>query len=199
MFSGIVLAGGKSGRMGVDKRRVMFSGVSLLELSVNRLRSITDEIIVVTRAEENLDIQGVRFVSDVEKNRGPLIGLFSGLSEMNNSYALVTPVDTPLISTEFLNYLKEKAPGYDIAVPRWKRGIEPLVAVYSKNVIPAMEEWIRDEKKPAPHLFVEGTNLRVRFIEEDEILKFGNPEILFFNINTEEDLRKAEIIAGENV
>jgi Molybdopterin-guanine dinucleotide biosynthesis protein A len=197
MFSGIVLAGGKSKRMGTDKRYVLLSGKSLLEISVDRLKGITDEILVVMGEKENLEVRDVRFVLDVEKNRGPMIGLFSGLCEMKNFYGLVTPVDNPLISNEFLSYLKEKAVGYDLVIPSWKRGIEPLIAVYSKNAIPVMKQWIRKEKKLAPHLFIQELNLKVRFIEEEEIAEFGNPEILFFNINTEEDLRKAESLVGE--
>ena len=197
MFSGIVLAGGKSKRMGLDKRLIMFSGMNLLELSIKRLKGITEEVLVVMGEEENLDIEDARFVLDVEKNRGPMVGLFSGLYEMKNLYGLVTPLDTPLLTSEFLNYLKENAIGYDVTVPRWERRIEPLIAVYSKNLLPTMKEWIKKEKNSAPHLFVQETNLRVRFIEEEEISKFGNPETLFLNINTEEDLKTAKRVIGE--
>lgn len=193
MFSGIVLAGGKSKRMGKDKRRVLFHGSTLLETSVNRLRNITDELIVVTCEEkEGFDIGDVRFVKDLQKNKGPMIGILSGLSEMKNSYGIVTTVDNPLIPEEFLNYMKEEAIGYDLTVPKWKRGTEPLVAVYSKNLIPVMNEWIKKGKNLAPHLLTQEPNLRVRFVEEEEIDKFGDPEIIFLNINTESDLRKAE-------
>ena len=193
MFSGIVLAGGKSRRMGKDKRRLLFRGRTLLEISVNRLRKITDEILVVTGEEkEDLDIGEVRFVPDIEKNGGPMVGILSGLCEMKNRYGIVTPVDNPLISEEYLNYMKQEAIGYDLIVPKWQRGIEPLVAVYSKNVIPVMKEWIKKKKKLAPHLLIEETNLKVRLIEEHEICKFGSPEIIFLNINAESDLSKAE-------
>lgn len=197
MFSGIVLAGGKSKRMGMDKRLVMFSGMNLLELSIKRLKAITEEVLVVIGEKENLDIEDARFVLDVEKDRGPMVGIFSGLYEMKNPYGLVTPADSPLLTIEFLNYLKENAIGYDVTVPRWKRRIEPLIAVYSKNLLPTMKEWIKKEKNSAPHLFVQETNLRVRFIEEEEISKFGNPETLFLNINTEEDLKTAKRVIGE--
>jgi molybdopterin-guanine dinucleotide biosynthesis protein A len=211
MFSGLVLAGGKSKRMGMDKRCIVFSGTNLLELSVKRLKAITDEVLVVIGEKENLDLKAVpmppswiaipdpdvRFVLDVEKGRGPMFGLFTGLYEMKNLYGLVTPVDVPLLTGEFLNYLKENAIGYDATVPKWKRGIEPLVAVYSKNLLPIMNEWISKEKYLAPYLFVQKLNLRVRFIEEKEISKFGNPEILFLNINTKEDLEKAKRLIGE--
>jgi len=197
MFSGIVLAGGKSKRMGVDKRYVMFSGMNLLELSIKRLKGITEEVLVVMGEEENLDIEDARFVLDVEKNRGPMVGLFSGLYEMKNLYGLVTPLDTPLLTSEFLNYLKENAIGYDVTVPRWKRRIEPLIAVYFKNILPIMKEWITKEKDLTPYLFIQELDLRVRFIEEEEISKFGNPEILFLNINTEEDLKTAKRVIGE--
>src|SRR3990170_8414679 len=102
MFSGIVLAGGKSKRMGMDKRLVMFSGMNLLELSIKRLKAITEEVLVVIGEKENLDIEDARFVLDVEKNRGPMVGLFSGLYVMKNLYGLVTPVDAPLVASEFL-------------------------------------------------------------------------------------------------
>jgi molybdopterin-guanine dinucleotide biosynthesis protein A len=197
MFSAIVLAGGKSQRMGKDKRHLLFQGKSLLEISVNRLRNIADEIIVVTGEEENLDNRDVHFVVDIEKDRGPMIGLVSGLSKIKNPYGIVTPVDCPLIPHEFLSYLKEKAVSYDLTVPRWKRGIEPLIAVYSKSIIPVMNEWVKKEEKLAPHLFIQKPDLKVRFIEEDEISNFGIPEILFLNINTEIDLRKAELLMGE--
>lgn len=192
MFSGIVLAGGKSKRMGKDKRHLLFHGESLLEISVNRLRNIADEIIVVTGEEENLDNRDVRFVVDIEKDRGPMTGLVSGLSKIKNPYGIVTPVDCPLIPHEFLSYLKEKAVSYDLTVPRWKRGIEPLIAVYSKSIIPVMNEWVKKEEKLAAHLLAREPKLRVRFIEEEEISQFGNPHVLFLNINTESDLRKAE-------
>ena len=197
MFSGIVLAGGKSKRMGVDKRYVMFSGMNLLELSIKRLKGITEEVLVVIGEEENLDIEDARFVLDVEKDRGPMVGIFSGLYEMKNLYGLVTPLDTPLLTSEFLNYLKENAIGYDVTVPRWKRRIEPLIAVYFKNILPIMKEWIRNEKNLAPYLFIQELDLKVRFIEEEEISKFGNPETLFLNIKTEEDLKTAKRVIGE--
>src|SRR3990170_3861475 len=197
MFSGIVLAGGKSKRMGMDKRLIMFSGMNLLELSIKRLKAITEEVLVVIGEKENLDIEDARFVLDVKKNRGPMVGIFSGLKEMKNLYGLVTPLDTPLLTSEFLNYLKENAIGYDVTVPRWKRRIEPLIAVYSKNLLPIMKEWIIKEEDLAPHLFIQRLNFRVKFVEEEEISKFGNPETLFLNINTEEDLKTAKRVIGE--
>lgn len=60
-----------------------------------------------------------------------------------------------------------------------------------------MNEWVKKEEKLAPHLFIQKPDLKVRFIEEDEISNFGIPEILFLNINTEIDLRKAELLMGE--
>ncbi len=197
MFSGIVLAGGKSKRMGLDKRLIMFSGMNLLELSIKRLKPITEEVLLVIGEEENLDIEDACFVLDVEKGRGPMVGIFSGLYEMKNPYGLVTPADTPLLTGEFLNYLKENAIGYDVTVPRWQRRIEPLIAVYSKNLLPIMKEWIIKEEDLAPHLFIHRLNFRVRFVEEEEISKFGNPEILFLNINTEADLKTAKRVIGE--
>lgn len=94
-------------------------------------------------------------------------------------------------------YLKENAIGYDAVIPRWEGGIEPLIAVYSKNLLPTMKEWMQKEKNLVPYPFIEELNLRIRFVEEEETFKFGNPEILFLNINIKEDLKKAMRIIGE--
>ena len=76
-------------------------------------------------------------------------------------------------------------------MPRRGNKLEPLIAVYSRKVLPVIDRFIKDGLKPAPHLLAaNGNGLKVRILEERELLKFGEPEMLFQNINSPEDLRK---------
>ena len=126
MYSAILLAGGKSERMGQDKRQLRLLSTRLIDLATNRLKAVCEEVLVVMKQVENLGLKEVKIVADVERRRGPMVGLFTGLSEMRNPYGLVIPVDVPFLPLDFLLYLKASAIGYDITIPRWgKRGRAP--------------------------------------------------------------------------
>lgn len=187
--TGILLAGGKSKRMGRDKRFIEYGGRSLISIAVGRLRNLVDELLIVTAQPEDLGIDDATVVADVSYGNGPLMGIYSGLIKTNNSYVVVNPVDTPNIPEEFLEFMINISCGYDVVMPRWGNRLEPLIAVYSRNAIPVIERIITDGSKPAPHLLASPENgLKINIVKENEIEEFGNPEILFANINFPEDL-----------
>jgi len=189
--SGILLAGGKSERMGQDKRFVEYESRSLLDITLDRLKSVSDEVILVTAEPEDLGVENVISVSDISRGKGPLMGIYSGLSNMTSQRGIVNPVDTPNITEELLNHMIKISRGFDVLMPRRGNKLEPLIAVYSRKVLPVIDRFIKDGLKPAPHLLAaNGNGLKVRILEERELLKFGEPEMLFQNINSPEDLRK---------
>lgn len=193
-FSAILLAGGSSKRMGYDKRLAGLRGETLLESSANKLKELTGDVIVVTARRDNTanTINNVKIIHDLESGRGPLMGIYSGLKACKNKSAVVIPVDTPFVTSGFLKHMAERSSGFDLTVPRWKRGIEPLVAVYSKTLVKVLKSWLDSGNKPAPHLLTQKLEKgNINFIEEDEIQKFGDPEFLFHNINTEDDISVA--------
>ncbi|MEW6144655.1 MAG: molybdenum cofactor guanylyltransferase [Thermodesulfobacteriota bacterium] len=190
IFSGILLAGGKSERMGVDKRYLEYDGRTFLDIAVERLKSVADEVIAVTAEGENIEFDGVISVSDIASDRGPMMGIYTGLKTMAGPRGIVNPVDTPGLRTELLEYMKDVSGGFDVLMPVWKGYPEPLIAVYSRKVIPVIERFFEEGRKPAPHLLAdEGSGLRVRLLAEDEISRFGDPELMFRNVNTPEDLK----------
>jgi molybdopterin-guanine dinucleotide biosynthesis protein A len=185
IFSGILLAGGKSERMGLDKRYIRYMGRTFFDIAVERLRSVADEVIAVTAEGESIEFDGVISVNDITPGRGPMMGIYTGLKTMTGARAIVNPVDTPDLNTELLEYMKEISSGFDVVMPVWKDNPEPLVAIYSRNVIPAIERLFEGGRKPAPYLLAgEGTGLGVRLLTEDEISRFGDPELMFRNVNT---------------
>ena len=139
----IIVAGGKSQRMGTDKRMLLFGERRLLESAVEKAKALSEEVILVLSEPIEIDCQ-VKIVFDKLKGHGPLIGLYSGLLETRKKKALLLPCDMPLATVEFLRSLISQAEDYDITIPKHRGIVEPLCAVYSKNAIPVIEEQIQE-------------------------------------------------------
>lgn len=192
MVSGIVLAGGRSTRMGVDKTMLAVLGVPLLRRALTLLDPLTDEVVVVTH-DRNETVEGVRYVADELRDRGPMAGLLTGLRAMTGAKGVVIPVDLPLLPPALLTHLVETSAGWDVTIPRWREGLEPLVGVYTAACAPALAASL-EQGRDALWEFVHHTDLQVRFLEEPEVRRFGDPALLFFNVNTPEDVGRAEAL-----
>lgn len=194
LFSGILLAGGKSVRMGIDKRYVEYGGRTFSEIAVERLKRVADEVIAVTAEGEKIKFDGVASVNDISSGRGPMMGIYTGLKTMTKPRGIVNPVDTPDLSVELLEYMKELSCGLDVVMPVWNNTPEPLIAIYSRNVIPVIGRFFKERRKPAPRsLAAENNGLKVRLLDEKELAMFGDPELMFRNMNTPEDLKNLNI------
>jgi len=189
MISGIVLAGGRGLRLGEDKRAAKILGVPMVERAAALLDAVADDVVIVTRDEEGMRGQW-HVIRDEEPDRGPLLGLLSGLRAVRHAHALVLPVDTPLVTAEFLAYLRDICAGWNIVVPRWRR-LEPLVGVYARSCIPHLEAAARSGRGSLGE-FIRSTPLAVRILGPEEIARFGDPRWLFLNVNRARDLEAAE-------
>lgn len=188
-FSGILLAGGKSERMGFDKRYVKYGGRTFSGIAIERLKRVADEVIAVTAEDEEIKFDGVVSVNDISSGRGPMMGIYTGLKTMTKPQGIVNPVDTPGLNAELLEYMKEISRGFDVVMPVWNNTPEPLIAIYSRNVIPVIDRFFKEGRMPAPRLLAAGNNgLKVRLLDETELAMFGEPEFMFRNMNTPEDL-----------
>lgn len=193
--SGIVLAGGRATSMGLDKASVEVGGVPLLQRAVELLHQIAGELIVVTR-DQTGSVGDARIISDEVKDRGPLGGLLTGLRAAAGQSALVIPVDMPLLTVDLLRYVVTASAGWEITVPRWANGIEPLVGVYATACIDALERFVTRPDRSARD-FVRSREFTVRYVDEFEVRQFGDPSRLFFNVNTRQDVLVAEAMLGD--
>lgn len=194
-ISGMVLAGGRASRMGADKAAVEVLGIPLLRRAVELLEPVVDDLIIVTRDQTGV-LGRARIISDEVKDRGPLGGLLSGLRAARHSRALVIPMDMPLLTVDFLRYLARASGGWEITVPRWTGGLEPLVSVYATACTGSLERFIARPSASARD-FVRSTDFSVRYVDEGEVWQFGDPVRLFFNVNTTEDVQRAEAMLRE--
>ena len=197
-ISCIVLAGGKSLRLGQDKVLETIGNKSLLERAVFQLDSFNSDIIIVTAAKQSFPrLTGyprLRIVTDTYPDKGPLGGIYTGLAASDSFYNLVVACDMPFLNQALLDYMIQLSANFDLVVPRLGDMVEPLHAVYSKGCLAPMERLLRQGRLGVRELF---TLVKIRYVEADEINRFDPEHLSFFNINTEADLEMARKLAKE--
>jgi molybdopterin-guanine dinucleotide biosynthesis protein A len=187
-MTGIVLSGGENRRMGRDKAFLKVAGIPLIEHVLRALKDVFQDIIVVTNTPHLYAAYGVRVVSDAFDKRGPLTGIYSGLLRSADAYGFVVACDMPFLNPRLIAYLAGLAPGHDAVVPAVGGLCEPLHAVYSRDLLPVIEEQIRRERQRIQELF---GGLRVRYVPEEEIDRFDPARKSFKNLNTPQEYEEA--------
>jgi len=197
----IILAGGKSVRLGRNKVVEKIGAQSLLERVVSILQGLSCEIIVVAGADSVLpELKGVpdlKVVKDIYPGKGSQGGIYTGLVSSHNFHNLVIGCDMPFLNTDLIKYLFNIAYGFDVVVPRLSSDIfEPLHAVYSQSCIVPLELLIKQDKLRILDLYEMVT---VRYVTGGEIDRFDPERRSFFNINTESDLKSGRELARKEV
>jgi molybdopterin-guanine dinucleotide biosynthesis protein A len=198
-ISCIVLAGGKSTRLGRNKITENIGGRKLLERVLDTLSLFKVEIILVTSEQSALpDLQKypqVKKVKDIYPNRGSLGGIYSGMFFSKSFYNLVVACDMPFLNFSLLQYMTEIAQGYDLAAFREGTRFEPLHAVYTKDCLVPFKMLLERENVRIIEIL---SYVTARYLTLKEIEKFDHSHLSFFNINYEDDLQKAiKIASGE--
>lgn len=182
-ITGIILAGGESKRMGTDKAKVLFNSKNLIEYPVNLLKNKCDEILISSNNNNLLEYPYLK-IKDAIVKKGPLSGIYSCLVKSTNSVNVVISCDMPLINSEFLDYLIENYNNEELIMPYYNSHFEPLIAIYSKSLIPKIEK-LFSEKDYSPLSLIPVCNFKE--LEINNSLNFFNSN-LFKNINTLKDI-----------
>lgn len=196
-MTSIILAGGKSSRLGRSKPLQIIGGRSLIQWVIDVLAIFSTEIIIATAQGEAIPCSSpvtVKTVGDIYPGKGPLGGIHSGLVASSSSRAIVVGCDTPFLSVGLLQYMIQTAPGLDIVVPRIKDEVEPLCAVYSKGCVAPIEELLKQDELKIIELF---RMVKVGYVEQRDIDNFDPEHLSFFNINSQADLERARRLAAE--
>jgi molybdopterin-guanine dinucleotide biosynthesis protein A len=196
-MTSIILAGGKSSRLGRNKALQIIDGKSLIQWVVDRVGILSTEIIVVTARGEVIPCSStveIKTVADIYPEKGPLVGIYSGLISASNSWAVVVGCDTPFLSVALLKYMTQVCSIYDVVVPRIKNKLEPLCAVYSKDCSGPIQRLLEQGELRIDELF---GMVKVKYVEEDEVNRFDPDHLSFFNINSQADLDRARKLAFE--
>ena len=188
----IVLAGGKSRRLGRDKNIEPFDGQPLIVRVLHRLSNVTEDAVVVvndTNQATDLPIpKAVRTAVDLFIGGGSLGGIYTGLTDAKTQWAFAVACDMPFINISLIQYILSLREGYDMVVPVINSRPEPTHAAYSKTCLPHMERRLRANDLKISGFFDE---VRVRYVEQTDIERFDINHLSFFNVNTEGDLKHA--------
>ena len=180
-ITGIVLAGGKSSRMGSDKGLIKIDNKTFVENVIAAMEPLVNEIIIVSNNPEYYQFGFYRVEDDI-KDSGPLAGLYSGLKYSNSEFNLVLSCDIPIIKTEILEKLIEvDYKNYEVTQIESHNKTMPLIAIYQKQCMHKCLELLQQDER---RLRVAVNQLKTKTIvidsEYDPFVK---------NVNNKEDLK----------
>jgi molybdenum cofactor guanylyltransferase len=193
----VVLAGGASRRMGRDKLLLEVGGVPLLRRAYEALSARCAEIVVVGGGGATVPLEGVRRVPDERPGaRGPLAGMEAGLASSGNRLVFAAAGDMPFLPESLVGYLLERleSHGASAVVPRHRNIVHPLCAAYDREVLSHVRSAL-DEGVSAVHEFLERL-AQVEYVEE-ELRRFGDPDVFLMNVNLPRDLERARMRCGD--
>ena len=182
--TGFAVAGGRSQRMGSDKALLPWAGTTLLEHTLARLRAACNEVCILSGMQIRYASYGAPVHADLVPEAGPLGGVHAGLLNLGVSLGLFLGVDTPLVPSPLLRALVAAAGGFDAVVPVVGGRPEPLCAVYRGTCLAPVQRRLETGERKMTSFW---PDVRVRTMAEDELAIFGDPVVMFRNLNTTED------------
>lgn len=185
-----VLAGGPGRRIGGDKAEILLCGERLVDRAVRRLRWLSDDLLVVLREDQRLEVAGARLVRDILPEAGALAGMGAALQAARHGWVFVTACDMPFVQRPLVERLLAETFGdaCDLAVPRLAIGLEPLHAFYHRRCLPAILSALAEGRRRANAFY---GAVRPCYLEEEAVLAYDPARRSFFNINTPDDLALA--------
>ena len=148
----IILAGGKSSRMGRDKGLVLYRGKRMVEHVVEACKKLTSDILISTNNPE-YSFLGYRLIPDDYKNTGPIGGMLAALKASATEDNIFCPCDMPNLHPGILQKIITKSDGESVVVAVDPTGkIYPVLGYYKKSVLPAIETQIKKGDFKLQHL-----------------------------------------------
>ncbi len=210
-FSVVINAGGKSARMGSDKAFADLGGKPMIERIIEQTAGLGEQIIIANDKERYSQF-GLPVVSDLLPDKGALGGLYTAIHTISQPYAIVLACDMPLVNRPLLEYMMGLAPEFDAVVPHIipnhtlpldLRGLkdragleekpeaEPFRAIYGKTCLEPIRKALEAGRMRMVSFY---GDIKLRWVEENEIKQY-DPELLTFkNCNTPEELQEVREI-----
>lgn len=183
-----VLAGGKSRRMGQDKRFLDIAGQPLIERVLAVLKGLFPEcVMVAAEREPELEALGVPVLTDIRPSHATLGGLYTALKATGKEWVFAVGADMPCLDPKTITVMAGLAPTADVVVANLATGVQPLHAIYGKACIPVLERMM-DEGELKMQCLFNHPSLRVRHVDEAQLREADPLLRSFININTPADL-----------
>jgi molybdopterin-guanine dinucleotide biosynthesis protein A len=186
--SAVVLAGGKSSRMGRPKALLPFGNQPLIVHIVRALNCIFAKTVMVAAPGQEMPELAVELVRDEVAYQGPVGGIYYGLKAAGGEISFVTSCDVAFLNPPLISFLVSQISQYDVVVPYWQDRFQPLHAVYRRSVLSLLETQLERRELRPVYLF---DKVRTRRVAEEEIRNFDPQGLSFFNMNTPDDYERA--------
>lgn len=192
--TGVILAGGKSRRMGEDKRFLHVGEATLLDRTVSVMTKLFPEVlIVIAQDSPPLTVSGCTVYRDLIADRGSLGGLYTGLVQARNERIFVTACDMPFLNPDMIRWFVARDSSADIVMAQLPDGLQPLHAVYGKRVVPVLERMALSHELKIRNI-ASDPSLRVTVVSPVEWGERDPHAQSFRNVNTPADLEAARAV-----
>lgn len=146
-ITGVVLAGGKSSRMGQDKGLQLLNGELMVSYSIAALKPVVNEIILIANTDDYARL-GYAVHQDLHADCGPIGGIEAGLHHARHDQTIVLSCDIPRVETSLLCYLLDHQDHHPITIPTIQGKQEPMIALYHRSCLPQWSALLdRGERK----------------------------------------------------
>jgi molybdopterin-guanine dinucleotide biosynthesis protein A len=181
-ITGIILAGGKSSRMGTDKGFLMLNDKPFVQYSIDALKPLVSKILIVSD-NPDYDVFGLKRINDITKNAGPVAGICSGLEASSTEYNIILSCDIPLITSEILQKLINNIDGVSQIIQAESNGKSmPLIAIYNKDVKNIFEDFLKNDERRL--------RIAIKACISKNIVLEKELESSTMNVNTQDELKE---------
>jgi len=185
----LVLAGGRSRRMGRDKSMLPWGDSTLLDHAVTiASHAVTDVVIILARPGE-APVGAARVAVDEPVDVGPIGALHGGLRAARHDRCVTCPCDAPFVTADLLQELLARLDGHSVAAPVSSHGAEPLCAAWNASIAPHVERYIVDGGRSLRGLIESLPD--VLLIPIDALKSLADTPDPFANLNTPDEYRRA--------
>jgi len=189
----IILAGGRSSRMGENKALMMLDTKTMLGHIEERVSRVTDNIVIVIGSRQNVgqfrdaSPTHVSIIKDIIDVKSPLVGILTGTKFLSAAYVSIHPCDTPLLEPSLIRYLFDRAEGHDAAIAVTKGGrLQPLNSVYSASAVgKACKESLSGGGLRCTEMIQRLHD--VIYVNDEDLVKFDPHLRTYLNVNTKQE------------
>ncbi|MCJ0931061.1 molybdenum cofactor guanylyltransferase [Virgibacillus halodenitrificans] len=187
---GIILAGGKSSRMGTNKSLLPLGGKTSIEHIFNEMSLFTDEITIVANDPTLYRFLNTDIVADRYTGKGPLAGLESVMYYKKADLYFVAACDMPFVNKSVYDWLQKQISHYSAAVPIFNEKTHPLAGVYKREVLPKVQEQLAQNNLRMKSFF---EHIDIKYVEDYNGIPRRVLEKHFFNMNHPDQYREAKL------
>lgn len=182
-----ILCGGKSRRMGFDKCEVRINGKLLIEIIAKQLEQVFENVILISNDKYKFKEIKYKVLEDIIPNSGPLGGIYTALNHTTSKYTFVTACDMPVISLDYIKYMKEliKIQSLNGVASNNSGFIEPMYAFYSREMLSTFKNELKENNFKMLSVI---NKCNMYIVKDEKVREFSRNMNIFTNLNYKSDL-----------